>query len=97
MINLLVKLLPMVLSMTISEITYLKIDGKYNVTNKISSKLPIKQEWKAFFCICCAMISMLVIGIIGIYIIEIGNTLYNIISGILIGIGISISIKLSDK
>jgi len=97
MANSLVKALPMLLSMMIRQLIYLKIDNKYNVTNKISSRLSIRQELKAFFCICCVMISILIIGVIGIYVIDINNTLYGVISGTLTGIGISISVKLSKK
>jgi hypothetical protein len=97
MANSLVKALPMLLSMMISQLIYLKIDSKYNVTNKISSRLSIRQEFKAFLCICSVLISILIIGVIGIYVIDITNTLYGIISGLLAGIGIVISVKLSKK
>lgn len=94
MANSLVKALPMLLSIIISQFIYFKIDDKYNVTNKISSRLSIRQDLKAFFCVCCAMIIMLIIGVIGIYVIDIGDTLCGIISGFLTGISISISAKL---
>jgi hypothetical protein len=97
MANSLVKALPMLLSMMISQFIYLKIDSKYNVTTKINSRLSIRHEYKAFFCICSVLISILIIGVIGIYVIDITDTLYGIISGILAGIGIQISLKLSKK
>lgn len=97
MVNSLVKTMPMLLFIMISQLIYLKIDNKYNVTNKISSRISIRQELKAFLCICCVMISILIIGVIGIYVIDINNTLYSVISGTITGIGISISVKLSKK
>jgi hypothetical protein len=84
--DLLYKLLPMILSLTISQIIYLKIDKKYNTTNSISSKLHIKQDWMAFFSFCCTLIIMLIIGILGIYIIDIPPIVYFIFGGILTGI-----------
>lgn len=95
--TLLYKLLPMILSLGLTQIIYLKTDERYKLTSKISSKLPMKQEWKAFFCFCCAMLIMLVIGVLGIYVIDIPATIYFILCGILTGIGVSISNKISVK
>lgn len=94
---LLYKVLPMILSLGLTEIIYLKTDERYNLTSKISLKLPMKQKWKALFCFCCAMMIMLVIGVLGIYVIDIPATLYFIFCGILTGIGVSISNKMSVK
>lgn len=97
MVDSLIKALPMLFSMVIGGFVYFKIDKKYNVTDKISSKLPIKQQWKASFILCCAIVSTLIIGMIGIYVINIPDALYKIIAGIIAGIGINISAKLSSK
>lgn len=40
---------------------YLKIDGKYKVTNKINSKLNINKEWKSCMLAIIVFISGLVI------------------------------------
>ena len=84
--DLLYRLIPMILTMGISQILYLKIDKKYRVTNKLSLKLHINQKWKACFCGCCSMISILVIGILGIYVIDIPSIVYTILCGIIIGV-----------
>lgn len=84
--DLIYKLLPMVLSVTISQITYLKIDKRYNVTNRISLRLHIKQEWMAFFGVCSTFIIMLIIGILGIYIIDIPSIAFFMLGGILTGV-----------
>lgn len=97
MSDLLYKLLPMLLSLTLSLSIYLKIDEKYAVTNKISSKLRIQQQWKAFFCVNCIMISILIIGVFGIYVIDIPAIIYSILSGILAGMGIGMANKMSIK
>jgi hypothetical protein len=90
MTDLLFKLLPMILSMTVSQIIYSKCNMKYNITNKISLILHIKRDWLAFAFICIWAIIMLLVGVIGIYWIDISSTLYFIISGILVGITLGI-------
>lgn len=95
MANSLVKAVPMLLSIVISILIYLFIDNKFNITSKIGSRIPIKQELKALFCICFVIISILIIGVISIYVIDTNNTLFGLISGTLAGIGSSISVKLS--
>ena len=97
MVNSLIKALPMLISMIISQFIYLKMDDKYNITNRISSRLPIRKELKAAFFTCGSLISMLIIGVISIYIINIPDTLYLIIIGTLTGVCIDVSAKLSTK
>lgn len=84
--DLLYKLLPMVLSLTITQITYLKIDKEYNMTNKISLILHIKQERMAFLGFCSTLIIMLITGLLGMYIIDIPPIAYFILGGILTGV-----------
>ncbi|HEX9059409.1 MAG TPA: hypothetical protein VF941_04455 [Clostridia bacterium] len=91
------KFLPMVLSLTLGRIIYLKIDQKYQITNIINSKLRLKQEWKALFCLCCIFISGLIFGILGIYVINVPPAVYFILCGLLAGAGIGIVNKLSSK
>jgi len=97
MVDSLVSISPMLFAMIIGGFVYFKIDSKYNITNKMSSKISIKQTWKASFFVFCAMVSILMIGIIGIYIIHIPDILYKIIVGIIAGVSTSISFKLSNK
>ena len=95
--DLLYRSLPWILSLTLSQFIYIKIDKKYEVTNKVSLKLHIKQDWKACFCICCMFICILVVGILGIYVIDIPSILYSIVCGIITGIGISMVTKMSTN
>lgn len=97
MISSLYKFSPMLISMTLSMIIYLSIDKKDKLTKKISSYLTIKQEWKACFCVCFAFLSILIIGILGIYIIYIPDYIYFVLTGIIAGIGISIANKISPN
>lgn len=91
------KILPMLISMTIIQFIYFKIDNKYDMTNKISLKIPIKQELKPLLFTCCMFLGIIIIGLIGIYIIDINYTLYGVISGILVGFCNGISYKLSKS
>jgi hypothetical protein len=80
------KLLPMILSLMISQIIYMKSDKKYDITNKISLKLHIKQEWMAFLFFCFTFVIMFIIGILNIYVINIPSAVYFTLGGILTGI-----------
>lgn len=94
--DLLYKLIPMILALVLGQTIYLKIDKKYEITNKINIKLRIKQEWKAFFCVCCLMISLLIIGILGIYVLDIKPIVYFILCGLLTGLNNIIAVKLNN-
>ncbi|MBU3130171.1 hypothetical protein [Clostridium tagluense] len=86
--------LPMILPLSLILFIYPKIDEKYGITNKVSLKLKVSQEWKPFFCVCSFFVFILVVGILGIYIIEIPNTVYSILCGIYGGFSIGIANKL---
>ena len=86
-------LVPMILTMVLTEIIYIKIDKKYEVTNKICAKLHIEQEWIRFYGVCCGIISIVIIGVLDIDIINIPEIFYYISGGILAGIGIGTNNK----
>lgn len=93
----LAKTLPMLVALILSQLLYLKIDAKFNLTGKIALKLPIRAEWKASFIICAVILSILLVGVIGIYVIDIPDLLYAVICGIFAGVSICIAIKLPHK
>lgn len=80
------KLLSLVLPLTISNIIYLKVDKRYSLTKKLSLKLHIKQEWMAFWSACLLFITMLIVGILGVYVIHIPDVLYFALGGTAAGI-----------
>ncbi|MGH4123802.1 MAG: hypothetical protein ACREV6_12825 [Clostridium sp.] len=90
-------ILPMMLSLALILFIYPKIDEKYGITNKVSLKLKVGQEWKPFFCVCSFLVFILGVGILGIYIIEIPNTVYFILCGIYGGFSIGIANKLTIR
>lgn len=99
--NLLYKVLPMIIFMTLGQIMYLKFDKKYMLTNKISLKLKISQQWKPFFCFCCLIIAILIISVVDMIVaknfkINIPDMLFSALCGSLIGIGIGIMNKMGN-
>lgn len=97
MLDLLYKLFPMILSLTWGQLFYMNIDEKYNITNKISSKLKIEQKWKSSFCVLTLIVSLLFIGTLGLYVIEIPTLVYSILTGILTGTSIGMANKMKIK
>ena len=93
--SLIYKIFPMLLSLSLTQIIYFKIDKKYEVTKKINLKLRIRQEWKAFFCVTSSFVFILGVGILGIYVIEIPTTVYFILCGIYSGFSIGVANKIS--
>ena len=91
------KLFVMLLYIVLSQIIYLKLDEKYEITKKVSSKLHIREERKSFFCICSSIIIVSIIGVVGIYVIGLSSNVYFILSGIIIGIGGGMASKMSTK
>lgn len=81
----------------IAYIIYTKLDQAYNITNKISSKIPVQEKWKGAFFYCCILISILAIGIITIYIIDIPSIINYILNGSLVGAGLAITNRMAIK
>ena len=96
MTNAVFKGLPMLVSMITCQLVFIKFDSKYNLTSKITSKLPIKAEWKGFIISCSVILIVLLIGIIGIYMIDISDVLYSVITGGLVGVSIAISVEVAQ-
>lgn len=84
--NLVWNLVPMMLTMALSKYIYINIDKKYEVTNKVCTKLHIEQEWIGFYSMCCGIICILIILVLGIEIIDIPEIFYYILAGISAGI-----------
>ncbi|SHE82587.1 hypothetical protein [Clostridium fallax] len=93
--NTLYQLIPMILALGIGQSIYLLLDKKCQITKKIKIKLSIKQRWQGFFCVCFAMISLLAIGILGIYVIDIEPLIYSVSCGLLIGVSNIMAYKLN--
>jgi len=91
------RFLPMIISLALGQFIYIKIDEKYDVTNKISSKLHIKQKWKGLVCYCFILIVITIISVLQIYVIDVPDTVNSIIAGCFIGISVSITTKISNN
>lgn len=89
--------LPLLILMSLSNMAYFKIDKKFNITEKISSILPMDYKWKEAFCLCCIMVIIMYLGLFSRCIIEIPSTLFSGITGILTGTGLALSSELSVR
>ncbi|WP_461207416.1 hypothetical protein [Clostridium sp. DL1XJH146] len=99
MTSLLETIIPFFVSLMITQIIYIKADKKYNLTKKISAKLPIKQKWQASFFIFITLLIILLLGILSLDVLKVPRILFYIIVGIIggTGNGISGNIKLNKK
>lgn len=84
--SLVFRLAIMILTMLLSKVIYIKIDKKYEFTNKVCNKLHIEQEWIGFCGVICLFIYLLIIEVLGIEIIDIPEILYYIFGGIFAGV-----------
>ena len=91
------EIIPFIICMLVSMIIYLNIDKEDKFTEKINSAIVVHSEWKACFCVCSTLLGILIIGIIGIYVIILPESVHYGITGIITGIGASIAAKVSDK
>ncbi|GAA0180444.1 hypothetical protein SH2C18_31350 [Clostridium sediminicola] len=72
---------------------YPLLDNKYKLSNKIDSKLKGNKYWKPVFITVSSLIFILILGIIGIYFINIPDMLYFSICGIIAGVASKITIS----
>lgn len=93
----LAKFIPMMLTAIIACFIFSIIDRKYKFIEKFISKSKIKKEWQPFFIVTSSLLIIFFIGIIGIYIIDIPNTVFHILSGIPLGLVMYISDKLNPN
>ncbi|PRR82650.1 hypothetical protein CLVI_16170 [Clostridium vincentii] len=95
--NSLFKSLFMIVPMSLSMVTYFKFDKEYLITDKISYKINVDKKWKPCVVISCYFLFMLILGIIGIYVIDISDNLYSIMSGLVLGVSLGFVNKLSNQ
>ena len=87
----------MLVAMAISMFIYNDIDKKFKLTKKISCYITVQEKWKPFFCICIVFLSIFIIGILGLFIVEIPDFIYSILTGIVVGIGVAITTKIDNR
>ena len=96
MINSFLNKLPMIIALSLSMIIYFSIDKNNKITNKINSYINIDYKWRPCFFVCSTFLITFIVGILGIYIIHIPDLIYSVLSGIILGVGTSISVKTSQ-
>ncbi|QAA32247.1 hypothetical protein [Clostridium manihotivorum] len=62
------------------------------MNSRISLSLHIKQEWLAFFSFCATLLVMLIIGVLGIYIIDVPTTSYFVFGGMMTGVTVGMKV-----
>lgn len=90
-------LIPMILALALTTIIFIPINKKLNISSKIAPYIPVSHEYKALFFIGSTLLLLLLVGLLGIYIIPMSDLTYCIFTGIIAGIGISITTELSPK
>lgn len=94
--NGILKVLPMLFTCLVSYIILMKIDKKYSLIIKIDSKLKIKKSYKPVFYSSSALILMLIFAGIGMYIVNLSETFFYILAGLILGAALNF-IKIAEK
>lgn len=90
-------LIPMILALALATIIFTPINKKLNISSKIAPYIPVSHEYKSSFFTVSILLLLLLVGLLGIYIIPMSDLTYCIFTGIVAGIGISITTELSPK
>lgn len=93
----LMSFIPMILSLAIATFIFVPINKSLKLSDKISKIIPTTPKFKPLFIIGCIFLLLLTIGILGLYVIPMNNLTYYILTGIIAGIGISITVEISPK
>lgn len=93
----LISYIPMILALVITIFIFIPISTRLNLAEKISKHIPTEPKFKPLFFSVIIVIILLIIGLLGLYIIPMSNFIYYILTGIVAGIGISITVELSPK
>ena len=84
----LMSFIPMILSLAIATFIFIPI----NKSLKLSTP-----KFKPLFFAVCMFLLLLIIGLLGLYVIPMNDLTYYILTGIIAGIGISITVEISPK
>lgn len=93
----LISYIPMILALFITLFIFIPISARLNLAKKISKHIPTESKFKPLFFSVIIVIILLIIGLLDLYIIPMSNFTYYILTGIIAGIGISITVELSPK
>lgn len=97
MLDSLIKSLFILVPLMLSMIVYHNFDKEYVITDKISAKIKMNKKWQPFLVVCSAFILQIIIGIVGIYFIDIPTNVFFIFSGLITGIATGFSNKLQNQ
>ena len=83
----LMSFIPMILSLAIATFIFIPIN----------KSLKLSPKFKPLFFVVCMFLLLLIIGLLGLYVIPMNDLTYYILTGIIAGIGISITVEISPK
>ncbi|WP_346916802.1 hypothetical protein [Clostridium sp.] len=97
MLDSLIKLLFVLVPLMLSMVVYHNFDKEYVITDKISTKIKVNKKWQPFLVLGCAFALQIIVGIVGIYLIDIPTNVFFIFGGLMTGISTGFSNKLQNK
>ncbi len=93
----LMSFIPMIFSLAIATFIFIPINKSLKLSDKISKIIPTTPKFKPLFFVICMFLLLLIIGLLGLYVIPMNDLTYYILTGIIAGIGISITVEISPK
>ncbi len=93
----LMSFIPMIFSLAIATFIFIPINKSLKLSDKISKIIPTTPKFKPLFFVVCMFLLLLIIGLLGLYVIPMNDLTYYILTGIIAGIGISITVEISPK
>ena len=87
----------MMLTAVIISYIFSKVDNRYKVIDRLTLKLNIKREWQPFLIVASALVIIFIIGLLGMYVVDISDRVFYMLSGVPLGAVMFISDKLNPK
>ncbi|MCS4570296.1 hypothetical protein FZ989_09155 [Clostridium perfringens] len=93
----LMSFIPMILSLAIATFIFIPINKSLKLSDKIAKLFPQPLNLNHYFFGMYVFLLLLIIGLLGLYVIPMNDLTYYILTGIIAGIGISITVEISPK
>lgn len=93
----LMSFIPMIISLIISAFIFIPINKSLNLSSKIAKIIPTPPKFKSLFFVIFVFFLLLLIGVLGLYVFPMSDLTYYIITGVVAGLGLSITIEISPR
>lgn len=97
MLNSILRSLLISIPLLLSMIFYGMIDKKYRLTDKISAKINIAKSWQPVAVVLISFAFIVILGIAGIYFIDISTNVYFLFSGLIAGVAIAFATEIQRQ